>query len=30
VTTHSLSEEDSYTEQDLERVKARLRSLGYL
>ena len=30
VTTHSLSEDDAYTDQDLERVKARLRSLGYL
>lgn len=30
VTTHSLAEEDAYTQQDLERVKARLRSLGYL
>ena len=30
VTTHSLAEEETYTDQDLERVKARLRSLGYL
>ena len=30
VTTHTLSEEQVYTEADLERVKARLRSLGYL
>ncbi len=29
-TTHTLSEDDTYTAQDLERVKARLRSLGYL
>jgi Arc/MetJ-type ribon-helix-helix transcriptional regulator len=30
VSTHAMAESDEYTEEELEKVKKRLESLGYL